>query len=396
MCIRDRYMGYTVKQKFDQKEENIRTRIAQNNAKMSTPSVPSTTCSSPTNDSFEKVIKNDTVRYRRKGYGLISAVLITFSFFCILPQFAKELWPTIRASSNPTSLYFFSNIILHTGLFTIANIGMLVIYKLKGRTSFFERYKISDKPWPWEKDPQKWKETIQKTLKSLYVAHFVIAPFMLVIHTILSPLPRMDLESFPTTGEIIKQVVFCMLVEDFLFYWLHRFLHWRKIYQYIHKRHHEFIEPVSVSAEYAHPIEFVLSNLIPTTAGPRILGTQMHQFTQWMWIAIRIFETVDGHSGYDFSWSPFRLLPLSGSATYHNFHHTNNVGNFGSFFTIWDTLMQTNSKYFKHLSRKQREENLNQIRMEYARAKEMLKQNPEAIQAKLNELQPELNPQKVD
>ena len=41
-------------------------------------SISSTACSSPNNDSIEKIIKNDTVRYRRKGkiYILISFILL--------------------------------------------------------------------------------------------------------------------------------------------------------------------------------------------------------------------------------------------------------------------------------------------------------------------------------
>ena len=35
---------------------------------------------------------------------------------------------------------------------------------------------------------------------------------------------------------------------------------------------------------------------------------------------MRVMETVDGHCGYEFSWSPYRLLPFSGSSEYHNFH----------------------------------------------------------------------------
>ena len=82
----------------------------------------------------------------------------------------------------------------------------------------------------------------------------------------------------------------------------------------------------------------------------------MHMGTLIIWVILRMFETVDGHSGYEFSWSPFRLLPLSGilykilifnfnfkgSANYHSYHHTHNIGNYGSFFTIWDTIMKTN------------------------------------------------------
>lgn len=80
-----------------------------------------------------------------------------------------------------------------------------------------------------------------------------------------------------------------------------------------------------------------------------------------MWITVRVLETTDSHSGYEFSWSPYRLLPLSGklfryrgsiyilgSASYHHFHHFYNKGNFGVLFTIWDVLCGTNSDYFKY------------------------------------------------
>ena len=31
-------------------------------------------------------------------------------------------------------------------------------------------------------------------------------------------------------------------------------------------------------------------------------------------------EAIDGHSGYEFSFSPFRLIPMSGSSQYHDYH----------------------------------------------------------------------------
>ena len=71
-------------------------------------------------------------------------------------------------------------------------------------------------------------------------------------------------------------------------------------------------------------------------------------------LTIRVFETIDGHCGYEFSWSPYRLLPMSGSAEYHNFHHSHNSGGFASFFTYWDTICGTNKDYFIHKSKKEK------------------------------------------
>jgi len=49
-----------------------------------------------------------------------------------------------------------------------------------------------------------------------------------------------------------------------VFYWAHRVLHHRRIYKYIHKQHHEFKATVGIAAEYAHPVESLLANAVPT------------------------------------------------------------------------------------------------------------------------------------
>jgi len=137
-----------------------------------------------------------------------------------------------------------------------------------------------------------------------------------------------------------------MLVEDFSFYWSHRTFHRPFFYKRFHKIHHEFTNTVSIGATYAHPVEYIFGNAIPTALGFMILGTRCHFATYIMWIIIRMFETVDGHCGYEFSWSPYRLLPMSGSSEYHNFHHSHNSGTFTSFFTIWDTVFGTNKDFY--------------------------------------------------
>ena len=168
----------------------------------------------------------------------------------------------------------------------------------------------------------------------------------------------MDMDTLPDSMTIIFSILFCMMCEDFTFHIGHRIMHWRVIYPYMHKLHHTHIYTVTIAADYTHPIEFIVGNTLPVISGPLILGNKMHLYTFLIWQAIRHAETTDGHSGYEFSWSPYRLLPFSASSTYHSFHHSHNVGNYSSFFSFWDTIFGSNKAYYEYYEqvRKAREE----------------------------------------
>ena len=142
----------------------------------------------------------------------------------------------------------------------------------------------------------------------------------------------MDVEDVPTPLTLAGTLLFCMICEDTTFYFSHRFLHLNWVYPHVHKMHHEYKHTVGIASEYCHPAEFAIGNLLPTSIGPLILGPRMHILTVFAWYALRVGETLDGHCGYDFSFSPYRLIPFSGSASYHDYHHSQNVGNYGSFF----------------------------------------------------------------
>jgi sterol desaturase/sphingolipid hydroxylase (fatty acid hydroxylase superfamily) len=79
-----------------------------------------------------------------------------------------------------------------------------------------------------------------------------------------------------------------------------------------------------------------------------IFGKQVHICTHLLWTVMRISENLDGHCGYEFTWSPYRLLPFSTSAEYHDYHHLYNIGNYSSLLTLWDSVYGTNVAYFKH------------------------------------------------
>lgn len=238
---------------------------------------------------------------------------------------------------------------LHESYTIILNLSFYVLYKFK--FPFFEQFKSTNEPWPWEKDNEKFKAKLYASIPALFINH-ILVHILVVLPTVFGEFPhRSDIESYPGFTEIIPQVLIFILVEDTTFYWSHRLFHTPFLYKRIHKQHHEYNDTLAFVAEFSHPIEFAV-NIIATGLGPLLLGNKTHMLTVYLWYAIRTFEAYDGHSGYEFPWSPFRLLPMSGGSDYHNYHHLKNIGNYGSFFTYWDTICNTNNNYWKYMTKK--------------------------------------------
>ena len=156
------------------------------------------------------------------------------------------------------------------------------------------------------------------------------------------------------TFTIVWQIGLFMMVEDLFFYLAHALFHHPKFY-WIHKRHHEYTCTISLAVEHAHPIEFIMANMIPTGPGYKILSNfyPLHMITILVWIAMRLIESTEGHSGYEWTFSYTSIFPLGAGPEYHNFHHSNNVGNYASYTIIWDTLFGSNEEYYKFLELKE-------------------------------------------
>lgn len=66
----------------------------------------------------------------------------------------------------------------------------------------------------------------------------------------------------PSYSKLLLDVIAIVVCIEIAFYYCHRFLHWHRIYRFIHKRHHEFTSPtMAICSIYAHPVEHVLANM---------------------------------------------------------------------------------------------------------------------------------------
>jgi sterol desaturase/sphingolipid hydroxylase (fatty acid hydroxylase superfamily) len=216
---------------------------------------------------------------------------------------------------------------------------------------FFERYKVNSRPWPWNESKEEWRILVKKSILLCALNSIVCIPLLLAATMVADNFEvqyGMSVETIPNWNILMANITFCMICEDIGFHFAHRVLHWKLIYPYIHKIHHTYVTTVSIAAEYSHPIDYIFGAVLPGAIGGIFLGKHMHYCTLLLWTVMRVGETIDGHCGYEFSWSPYRLIPFSASAQYHDFHHSHNVGNFSSFFTFWDTFFGTNKSFYEY------------------------------------------------
>ena len=137
----------------------------------------------------------------------------------------------------------------------------------------------------------------------------------------------------PTVIEVFIDIAVCVFANETIFYFSHRFLHNKKLFRLIHRKHHMFRQVRPVSSEYAHPLENLL-NLIAMYAGLVIMGS--HFLTWAIWVGLRIYETNDGHSGYEHI----------DSASRHAYHHQfPTKGCYGTAIGLWDWLLGTDKQW---------------------------------------------------
>ena len=212
-----------------------------------------------------------------------------------------------------------------------------------------EKFKDNEVPWPWNTDDN-WKPKIKKALLVNIFNHVILAGALGYLGTKAEVAKfKTKLEEMPSFPVFVCQVLFLIVVEDFTFYCSHRFLHQPWIYKYVHKQHHEFYNSIVITSEYAHPFEYILGNFLPSTLGSILMMGRTHLLSMIIFITLRLIETCEAHSGYDFPFSLTKYLPLSCSPSYHNHHHLTNIGNYGSFFMVWDSVFGTNSYYYQTL-----------------------------------------------
>jgi len=101
----------------------------------------------------------------------------------------------------------------------------------------------------------------------------------------------------PSFLELSSDSFLFMMIYEVLFHTSHRILHFPIFYKYIHKLHHEWNAPVSIAAAYAHPVENLVSNVLPAFAFLYI--RKPHIVSLNLFVAQGLAQTLIEHCGFE-------------------------------------------------------------------------------------------------
>eukprot|EP00478_Filoreta_tenera_P000975 GABV01000982.1.p1 GENE.GABV01000982.1~~GABV01000982.1.p1 ORF type:complete len:319 (+),score=68.87 GABV01000982.1:124-957(+) len=252
----------------------------------------------------------------------------------------KAAWEWADANLTDFDKAFYVAVVVNLGFYMLSGIPNVIFSQF----SFFDKYKI-------QKDSKQraGQPSLGEVLKYVVLMHLTMYMPLALGMALASPFwdsVKFNYEDLPAWYMFIPKLIAAHYIEDLYHYLFHRALHHPTLY-WIHKVHHSFPEPYAIVAGYAHPIEQMLLG-----AGfmiPAMIFTD-HVAFWYIWNIARIFETAEAHLGYEIPWlplTPFHYLPFWGGASFHDFHHSHNAGNFASTFTLWDKLFGTNTAYVR-------------------------------------------------
>jgi sterol desaturase/sphingolipid hydroxylase (fatty acid hydroxylase superfamily) len=195
--------------------------------------------------------------------------------------------------------------------------------------AFSQRHKIQ--PIPKQPTRADILHCLRVVLQNSAINLAVHATLLTTTHMFSLPQTYSLSPTLPGLFEVVFGVARSVLIREVVFYYVHRIFHLPSIYAGVHKKHHHFIAPVALAAQYATPTEHIFANILPI-ALPGIIYKGTHILTYWAFLAFQLAETATVHSGYDF---------FAGAAKLHDSHHELFNMNYGV-IGIMDWLHGTN------------------------------------------------------
>ncbi|KAL1919084.1 uncharacterized protein VTP21DRAFT_2465 [Calcarisporiella thermophila] len=239
-------------------------------------------------------------------------LITTLSYFYSQP-WVQQWW--MNFSQHKSHYVIFATALPLTIVTYWIHVGAMAVIDLWQRPKYLWRRKIQPGKIPD-------KNLYLKVLGNVLVNQLIVAP---LFGTSLFAISEWFgwtysyTKNLPGTLELLGQLSVFLVIEELGFYYGHRWLHSTALYKPIHKKHHELTAPIGIAAIYCHPIEHILSNLLPLLLGPLVMRS--HILLLWTWVVLGQANAINSHCGF--------VLPLMPSPLAHDYHHATFNSNFG-------------------------------------------------------------------
>jgi lathosterol oxidase len=218
--------------------------------------------------------------------------------------------------------------------FVLAGLGFLIFYVVLKKKIFFKKIQM------------------RFVKRKEYIREIIFSVISIMIFT-LPPVIMLKIDSIrqhttyyadiATYGWLYFFAAFpiMLFVHDTYFYWLHRLIHHKTLFRYIHLIHHKSTNPSPWAAYSFHPFEAILE------AGIFVVFLFIMPINDIHLLVFFIFSltyNVYGHLGYELYPKGFNKTWVGkwiNTSVNHNMHHQYFKGNYGLYFTFWDRVMHT-------------------------------------------------------
>ena len=232
------------------------------------------------------------------------------------------------------SLYFKDVLIIGSRYLLIAGIAFLIFYILLKRV--IRTRKIQEQ-YPAVKD---YAREIIFSLITVFVMAFIPAmvlgsPEMARQTKFYTDINQHRLPYFILAFPLMA------IMHDTYFYWMHRIMHHRRLFKFVHLVHHKSTNPSPFAAYAFHPFEAIIEAGIFLVF---VFTIPVHLFHLLFFFLFMIIYNVYGHLGWELypkGFSKHWFGKWINTSVNHNLHHQFFKGNYGLYFLFWDRIMGT-------------------------------------------------------
>ena len=158
-------------------------------------------------------------------------------------------------------------------------------------------------------------------------------------------------DAYPIWYSVLSALL-VLIIQDTIYYWLHRWMHLPRVYRWVHKDHHMSLRTSAFTSFSFHPLESLLQGIVLPLL---VLLLPLHISVILLILIFMTFSAIINHGGveiYPTKWPGIRLAKWLIGASHHHDHHKKFNYNYGLYFTFWDILMGTETPDFKERFKK--------------------------------------------